>query len=231
MHQLTSKFKIYLYLFFLIYLSSIINFQLLEIYKDKFKLKKININGLTYEEKKIVENELNSLLNINKIKLNKNNILYKLNEINFLENINVKKIIPSTLKINLSKTFIVGKTIKNGEKFYIGNNGKLINSNQLIETNYIPSVFGNFKVHEFLNFQSSLIRHDINLAEIEKYYYFKNKRWDLLFTNGLTLMLPSKDIDKSITLYKKLLENGKLINSKSIDLRVNNQIILTNKNE
>ena len=231
MHQLTSKFKIYLYLFFLIYLSSIINFQLLEIYKDKFKLKKININGLTYEEKKIVENELNSLLNINIFKLNKNNILYKLNEINFLENINVKKIIPSTLKINLSKTFIVGKTIKNGEKFYIGNNGKLINSNQLIETNYIPSVFGNFKVHEFLNFQSSLIRHDINLAEIEKYYYFKNKRWDLLFTNGLTLMLPSKDIDKSITLYKKLLENGKLINSKSIDLRVNNQIILTNKNE
>tara|TARA_Y200000002_G_C22550123_1_gene607846 strand:+ start:285 stop:980 length:696 start_codon:yes stop_codon:yes gene_type:complete len=231
MHQLTSKFKIYLYLFFLICLSSIVNFQLLENYKDKFKIKKINVIGLTYEEKKIVESELNSLLNINIFKLNKNNIFYKLNEINFLENIYVKKIIPSTLKISLSKTFIAGKTIINGEKFYIGNNGKLINSNQLIVTNYLPSVFGNFKINEFLNLQSSLIRHDINLIEIEKYYYYKNKRWDLLFKNGLTLMLPSKDIEKSIIIYKKLLENGKLINSKIIDLRITNQIILTNKNE
>ena len=95
----------------------------------------------------------------------------------------------------------------------------------------MPSVFGNFKINEFLNLQSSLIRHDINLIEIEKYYYYKNKRWDLLFKNGLTLMLPSKDIEKSIIIYKKLLENGKLINSKIIDLRITNQIILTNKNE
>ena len=41
-------------------------------------------------------------------------------------------------------------------------------------------------------------------------------------------MLPSKDIEKSIMIYKEMLINNNLINTKTIDLRVNNQIILTN---
>ena len=44
-------------------------------------------------------------------------------------------------------------------------------------------------------------------------------------------MLPSKDIEKSIMIYKEMLINNNLINTKTIDLRVTNQIILTNKNE
>ena len=45
------------------------------------------------------------------------------------------------------------------------------------------------------------------------------------------LKLPSKNIEDSIKIYKKLLKNNNLINTKIIDLRVSNQIILTNKNE
>ena len=44
-------------------------------------------------------------------------------------------------------------------------------------------------------------------------------------------MLPSKDIEKSIMIYKEMFINNNLINTKTIDLRVTNQIILTNKNE
>ena len=52
MPQLISKYKLYLYFFFLIFLSSIFNFQILDNYNDKFSLKNININGLPYNEKK-----------------------------------------------------------------------------------------------------------------------------------------------------------------------------------
>ena len=45
----------------------------------------------------------------------------------------MNKIIPSTININLSKTAILGKTFIDGENFFIGKNGKFINSNQLIE--------------------------------------------------------------------------------------------------
>ena len=63
------------------------------------------------------------------------------------------------------------------------------------------------------------------------YYYFKNRRWDLVFSNGLTLKLPAKNKKDSIKIFKKLIDNDKLTNTKIIDLRVSNQIIMTNNNE
>ena len=55
MLQSKSKYKLYLYFFFLIFLSSIFNFEFLENYEDKFRLKNININGVSYKEKKYIE--------------------------------------------------------------------------------------------------------------------------------------------------------------------------------
>ena len=60
-----SKYKLYLYLLFLIFLSSIFNFRFLENYQDMFSLKTININGVSFEEKKNIEKELSKLKNIN----------------------------------------------------------------------------------------------------------------------------------------------------------------------
>jgi len=137
----------------------------------------------------------------------------------------------STININLSKTLIIGKTLRNGEYFYIGKNGNFIESNQLNETINIPSVFGEFRIEEYIDLQNILSENEVDLQNIEKYFYFKNKRWDLLFSNKLTLMLPSQNVAKSIKIYKKLLDSDNLMNKKIIDLRITNQIILTNYNE
>ncbi len=231
MLQSISKYKLYLYLLFFIFLSSAFNFQFLKNYYEQFSLKTININGISSDEKKMIEIDLKNFQNINIFKLNEDNVLETLNKYKFLENIYVNKIIPSTININLSKTSILGKTFRDGENFFIGKNGNFINSNQLIEKNKIPELFGDFEINDFLHLQKILKINDLDVNKIEKYYYFKNKRWDLLFSNGLTLKLPSKDIEKSIKIYKKMFFNNNLINTKTIDLRVTNQIILTNKNE
>ena len=231
MHPSISKYKLYLYLLFLIFLSSIFNFKFVESFKDKFSLKEISISGISQYEKKMIESELNNFRNTNIFKLNKNKILETTNKFNFLENIYINKIIPSTINIDLSKTSILGKTLIDGEIFFIGKNGKLINSHQIFENNKIPMVFGEFKVQEFLKIYNILNSHHLEVVQIEKYYYFKNKRWDLIFSNGIELKLPSKKIENSIKIYKQLLDNDYLINIKTIDLRVADQIILTNKNE
>ena len=179
----------------------------------------------------MIEIDLKNFQNINIFKLSEDRVLEKLGKYKFLENIYVNKIIPSTININLSKTAILGKTFIDGENFFIGKNGKFINSNQLMEKNKVPEIFGDFKINEFLNLQKILNIHDLEVKKIEKYYYFKNKRWDLLFSDGLRLMLPSKDVEKSIKIFKEMYISNNLINTKIIDLRVNNQIILTNKNE
>ena len=231
MHPSISKYKLYLYLLFLIFLSSIFNFKFVEIFKDKFSLKEITISGISQHEKKMIESELNNFRNTNIFKLNKNKILETIKKFNFLENIHINKIIPSTINIDLSKTSILGKTLIDGEIFFIGKNGQLINSHQIFQNNKIPMVFGEFKVQEFLKIYNILNSHHLEVVQIEKYYYFKNKRWDLLFSNGIELKLPSKKIEDSIKIYKQLLDNDYLINIKTIDLRVADQIILTNKNE
>ena len=231
MHPLISKNKLYLYLFFLIFLSSIFNFKFLENYQEKFNLKIINISGVSIKEKKNIENELNKLKNTNIFKITETNILENLNKFDFIESIYVKKIIPSSININLSKTSILGKTFINGEEFYIGKNGKFINYNQLSEQYNSPTVFGNFQTTKYLELLEILREHNLDLKKIDKIYFYKNKRWDLLFYNGSTLKLPSKKIEDSIKIYKKMLLNNNLTNTKIIDLRVINQIILTNKNE
>ncbi len=227
----TSKYKLYLYLFFLIFLSSIFNFKILENYQDKFVLKTININGVSYKEKKNIEEELSNLKNTNIFKITDNKVLEKLTKFNFIESINVKKIIPSSLNVSLSKTLILGKTFINGEEFYIGKNGKYINSNQIYEKYNIPTVFGEFQINEFLNFYNILKNQELQIDTIEQYYFFKNRRWDLVFSNGLILKLPSKNIINSIRIYKKLLDDDNLKKTKIIDLRVIDQIIMTNKSE
>jgi len=227
----TNKYKLYLYLFFFIFLTSIFNFQILDNYQEKFSLKKIYIYGLSNNEKQNIEIELNKLKNINIFELTEDRVLRTLKKFNFLENIYVNKVIPSTININLSKTLIIGKTLRNGEYFYIGKNGNFIESNQLNETINIPSVFGEFRIEEYIDLQNILSENEVDVQKIKKYFYYKNKRWDLVFSNKLTLMLPSQNVDKSIKIYKKLLDSDNLINKKIIDLRITNQIILTNYNE
>ena len=231
MHPSINKYKLYLYIFFFIFLTSTYNFNLFEHYQNKFILKNININGLNYNDKKIVMSELDNFKNRNIFNLNKDEVLEKLSQINFLEKIYVNKIMPSSLNLNLSKTRIVGKTIANGTEYYIGKNGKFINPTQIFEKNETPIVFGEFEVEDFLRLNDILNHHNLKKDKIEKYLFFKNKRWDIIFSNNLTLKLPTKKVDDSIKIYKKLLNNDSLRNIKVIDLRVSNQIILTNKNE
>ena len=226
-----NKHKLYLYLFFFIFLTSIFNFKVLDNYQEKFSLKKIYIYGLSNIEKQNIEIELNKLKNINIFKLNEDRVLKTLKKFNFLESIYVNKVIPSTININLSKTLIIGKTLRNREYFYIGKNGNFIKPDQLNETINLPSVFGDFTIEEYIDLQNLLSENGVDVQNVEKYFYYKNRRWDLLFSNKLTLMLPAKKVEESIKVYKKLLDNKNLINIKIIDLRVSNQIILTNNNE
>ena len=226
-----NKYKLYLYLFFLIFLSSIFNFKFLENYQDMFLLKNININGVSYKEKKYIEEELYKLKNTNIFKITENKVLDILTKFNFIDSIYVNKVIPSSININISKTDILAKTFINGEVFYIGKNGKFINSHQIFEQYKTATVFGEFEIKEFLNLYNILNNQKLEIGNIEQYYYFKNRRWDLVFSNKLVLKLPSKNKSDSIKIYKQLLNNDNLTNIKIVDLRVINQIIMTNINE
>ena len=70
---------------------------------------------------------------------------------------------------------------------------------------------------------------NINLEKINKYFYYRNKRWDLQNKDGPLVMLPSKNFNDSLKIYKKLIDSKDFNSIKIVDLRIPNQIILTSE--
>ena len=125
MPQLINKNKIYFYVFCFIFLTTITNQKFILYIKNIFlihdiviKIDKLNIN----EEKFF---KFNSFINQNILLIKKEDFFTYLNEINFLQDINIKKKYPSTIIFSAKKTNIVALTYLNQKKFYIGENEKL----------------------------------------------------------------------------------------------------------
>ena len=145
----------------------------------------------------------------------------------FIDTYKIEKVFPSNLLVNVKKTKFVGKTVLDGERFYIGKNGKLTKIS-LVEKEYNqPQVFGSFEVYEFLKLQEILLKNGFNLDKIKKYYYYKSKRWDIENNDNVLIRLPSENVENSLKNYRSLMKTNKIIKSNLIDLRIKNKIIFT----
>ena len=228
MLRLINNKKIYFYIFSLIFLTTIINTNLLNFINNKFFIKKIEINSIDHDITDEVLIKLNHLLNKNIFTINKTLVLKELNNLNYIENLNIKKKYPSILEVNVNKTEILAITYINQKKFFLGKNGKLISFKDLKVPNPLPIIFGNFSVKDYFLIKKKLEIYDIDISKITKYYFHKNKRWDIYFNDNIVIKLPNKDISDALKLYKKFLNSNKIKPNAIIDLRVNNRLVLTN---
>ena len=227
MLQSISKKKIYFYLLILLLFSSTFNFNIISSFNKLNLIKHINIVGLNEKEKNILEKNLNILINKNIFLINKDEVEILLENNSFIDNYKIVKVFPSNLMVNIKKTKFVGKTILDGERFYIGKNGKLTKISLVEKESNLPQVFGSFQAYEFLKLQEMLIKNGFNLDKIKKYYYYKSKRWDIENNDNVLLRLPSENIENSLKNYRTLIKTNKIIKSNLIDLRIKNKIIFT----
>ena len=61
---------------------------------------------------------------------------------------------------------------------------------------------------------------------ITKYYYHKNKRWDLYYSHNVLIKLPNKNISNSLKLFKQFKEANSDLQNIIIDLRVPKRMIV-----
>ena len=228
MLQSISKKRIYFYFLILLVLSSTFNFNIISKFKKLNLINSINIVGLSNKETAILEKNLEIFKKRNIFFINKKEIDQRLNENSFLDNYTIIKILPSKLLVRVKKTEFIGSTIFEGEKYYIGKNGKLTNVSLVEKQSNLPQIFGNFQVNELLKLHKILNLHNIDIKKIQKYYYFKSNRWDIEYGNNTIVMLPSFNLEKSLKNYKSFIKSEKIRPGQIIDLRVKNKIIVSN---
>ena len=228
MHLLINKKRIYFYIICLFLITSITNQEILSNFKKLFLIKKININLDKPELNNKILLNLDYLIDKNILFLNKKNFLTKISSINYLENIKIEKNYPSTIIFSANKTKLLASTFINQKKYYIGENNQFISAEDINISKNLPTIFGKFNISEFIDLQNELNNQNIDQSSILKYFFHKNKRWDLYYPNNKIIMLPNKNITEAITLYKKFETENKIGPDTIIDLRIENRLVLTN---
>ena len=191
------------------------------------KISKIEINGLNLDERKKIENIIYDSNSKNIFHLDKEYLKKKINSINIIEQFEIFKKYPSTLKIFIEKTKILAKTKRNGFDYLIGSNGKLIENKDFILE--LPFIFGDLDISEFLKLKRKIDSSIFEFSEISNLYVYKSNRWDIETRNGNLIKLPNNNIKEILNLYVRMSDEKKINQKTIVDFRQKNQIIINEK--
>ena len=229
MPQLINKKKIYFYVFSFLFISTILNNNLIRNLSNIFKVSDIKIENTKKEIDQLILLNTSFLLEKNIFFVNKKKILKNLDKLNFIESISIEKIYPSTIYIKTKVTNFVAITYIDQKKHFVGLNGNFILAKNILNEKKLPIIFGKFNPGDYILLQRELLRQKIDPNEIIKYYFHKNKRWDLHFKNNIIIKLPSKNITKALKLLKEFELSNIIPPGTIIDLRIQNRLILSNE--
>jgi len=168
-------------------------------------------------------------MNNNIFFLDKKNIENRLMKFDYLENVSVTKNYPSTLIINANMTELLAITFLDQKKYFVGNNEKFILAKELNNDKELPLIFGKFSIEDFIKIKKILANGGIDQKKINKFYYHKNKRWDIFYKNNIIIKLPDKNVKHAVKLLKQFLKFNEIKTNLIIDLRINNRLILSNE--
>ena len=223
--QLRLSRKILFYIFLIIFLSTFNNK-----YFSNIELKtidEITIIGLNDREMQDLLDNLESLNLKNIFFLNKFELVKKLEANKLIENYTVFKNYPSSIEIRVTKTKFLANIFKDGKTFVLGSNGKLIQS--VNKDNNLPNIFGDYDNNSFFNLLKSIKKSKFELSSVKNLYFFKSGRWDIETDENVIIKLPKESLEDSLNLSLSLLHNKEFKNTKILDLRQDNQVIVNGK--
>ena len=221
MHQRKSK-KLLIYFFLLTIISSTNNISLKNF--EFQKVKNIEVSGLGETENKLIIDQIKNLNLSNIFFINKVEINNLISSNPLIEKYQIFKSYPSAIQIMIKKTNLLAKINHNNEIFIIGSNGKLIPNN--FQASDLPYIFGKPKIQEFLKFKEILDQSKFSFDEIDSFYFFPSKRWDIKLKNNILLKLSNNLTIASLNYAHEFLENNTTGKFTTIDIRIDNQIIL-----
>jgi len=222
MLQRKSK-KVFIYIFFFVFLGTINNQTIFNL--NTFKIKNFHIIGLENNYKIELENNLLNSIKSDIFFVKKDYLRSILNSNTLIETFQVFKIYPSSLNIKIKKTNFLARLNIDGDIFLIGSNGKLTKDFLLSDSEILPFIFGNPKVEEILKIFSIINRFDFKYENVKNLFFYKSGRIDLELQDNILIKLPLENLENVLKKISQLISNNQL-NKKIIDARVPDQIIL-----
>jgi len=229
MRHYIDKKKNFLFLFLTLFFLSSVNSQLFIEKKQSFyDLKSIEVIGLDNAINLEIEKNLNFLKNTNIFFIDREILKDQISKYNYIENYNIIKLYPSKIILELQQTDFLAKTIENNEIFLIGSNSKLINIKKFNNYEDLPMVFGKFTLEKFVSFEKIINKSGLEYHNIKEIFFYPSGRIDIKNKDNVLIKFPRTNLEIALNQVNKLLKN-KNFNNNVIDLRVLNQLILSNE--
>ena len=229
MHRYRDKKKYFLFLFLTLFFLSSINSQLfIEKKQSLYNLKSIEVIGLDEKLNTEIEQNLNFLLNTNIFFLDKKILNNQINKYNYIENYSIFKFYPSKIILKLKHADLLARTIINNELFLIGSNSKFISIEKFSNYENLPIVFGKFTAEKFINFMKIIYQSDFSYNNIKEIFFYPSGRIDIKNQDNVLIKFPLEKLDESLKIANQII-NNKNFNNNVIDLRIPNQVILSNE--
>ena len=128
MLQSINKKKIYFYLVSFLFISTIFNNNLISNLKNIFKIREVKVENVKKEINDNILSNTSFLLGENIFFVNKNILIERLDKLNFIENISIKKKYPSIINIQAKETDLIAITYFNQKKIFCRTKWKFYNS-------------------------------------------------------------------------------------------------------
>ena len=187
------------------------------------KIEKITIENNKILDDQTIKKKISFLYEENLFFLNNKKIISKLQELDLIDSIEIKKIYPNQIKVKIFEKQILAIIQNKKEKNYYTNKG-LINYKKLNGFEDLPVVFGDNKSFEI--FYNDLEKIDFPISDIKKFYLFESKRWDIITLENQIIKLPIKNYDLSLKNFIKLKNQTNFRKYKTFDYRIKDQLIL-----
>ena len=196
---------------------------------NSFQIKNVIIEGSEKSNISEIENNVTEFKG-NLIGLNFNSIKEIVESSEWVKRASIKKVLPSTLKINVTENDPYAIYFQEGKSFLIDLDGSIITEINL--NNYEDDLL-------FVRGENSpelleqLIR-DISIAfpnltqTLEEVEFIEKRRWNLKLNNKLLVKLPDENIQQSLKNLKQLFEEQEVMESNiiEIDLRIQGRATL-----
>ena len=189
-----------------------------------FPINKILIKKNNIIETKLILDNLENIKGTSLFSLNESSLKKLTKNLQFLSSFSVKKIYPNTLQITIYEKEPKAILQKGIKKFYIFENGEVIDFLPLKKLNDLPIIIGNAKNFEKLYL--SLKKTNFPVKEIQGYFYYEIGRWDILLKNERIIKLPKKDNESSLVNFLNIYNDTSFKKYKIFDYRLNNQLVL-----